>query len=425
MKRSVVTHHQTAGGRSLRATSRWMAGSMARCRSGRGSKGGARATPATHGPPWPQLPPDQSTVGHPARDRMPVPARPQPALVPSRLAFGRFRERLDGLPPLRLARQLLPHSRGWPGTPAVLLCLGLPARGPLAPPPAHLALPVAGQSPTPHRHTLLAPPPVGPMTPAEGAPLPAGHRPEPMTGPLPRARRPPRRTHPAVRGIPPSSLRDHTALRHTPGVGLLPQPQPDRGLGLKPHLRGDGGFLPAVRGLCLRLRPGPSHRYRSARLRIAVAATHGNLVMAPLAEGPRVLAADPARGVPCCGNAWSIPPQDPISQGSLGAPLLDPLPRQIVRSPWPGGEARRHAWLAGPRHRLGDGLAGLGGPLSQPPRHPPLRGCGPRGSMPANPEGSQILLQLRQPGRTRRRIHGEPPPIAEDTMSERLLTKQY
>src|SRR5918996_4652794 len=100
MNRSVVIHHWTAGWRSHWATSRWLAGSGRRRRSGRGGKRVAGAAAASRFVPLAQLQPDQEAVGQHDRHGMPVKAWPQPPLIliPAHFTFGLFMELLDGIP---------------------------------------------------------------------------------------------------------------------------------------------------------------------------------------------------------------------------------------------------------------------------------------------------------------------------------------
>src|SRR5918999_1916738 len=114
MNRSVVTHHWTAWWRSHRATSRWIAGSVCRRRSGRGGKRVARATAPPGAAPVAQLHPDQEAVGQHDRDRMAMEARPQPPLilVPAHLTFGLFMGLFDGIPAVGLAGPLFHRGRG-------------------------------------------------------------------------------------------------------------------------------------------------------------------------------------------------------------------------------------------------------------------------------------------------------------------------
>src|SRR5918911_536170 len=114
MNRSVVTHHCTAWWRSHRATSRWTAGSERLHGSGRGGNRVAGATLAGLAAALAHLQPGQKAVGQHPRDRVPVEAGPEAALVlvPSHLPFGLLMERLDGIPPMRIARQLLQAGRG-------------------------------------------------------------------------------------------------------------------------------------------------------------------------------------------------------------------------------------------------------------------------------------------------------------------------
>lgn len=81
MNRSVVTHHSTAWCRNHSATSRCMAGSVLRRDFGRGGKKLASATLALGAAPLLQVQPDQEAVGQHHGDRVPMEARPQPALV--------------------------------------------------------------------------------------------------------------------------------------------------------------------------------------------------------------------------------------------------------------------------------------------------------------------------------------------------------
>src|SRR5215831_3051331 len=128
MNRSVVTHHWTAWWRSHRATSRWTAGSGFLRESGRGGKRVAGATSAWLATPLLQLQPDQKAVGQHDRDRMPVKAEPQAALVlvPAHFPFGLLMELLDRIPPMGIPRQLFPRGGGRQVTPVVLPLLGLP-----------------------------------------------------------------------------------------------------------------------------------------------------------------------------------------------------------------------------------------------------------------------------------------------------------
>ena len=172
MKRSVVTHHWTAWWRSHRATSRWIAGSGRRRRSGRGGKRVARATPSPRSAPLAQLQPDQEAVGQHHGDRVPMEARPQPALVlsPAPLALGLFMTRFDRMPPRHQASQRFEGSIRGQVAPAILPRLGRPPAGSLPHQPAFVAIPSTRHPPTAYRDTRLAQPPVGALPPAHGAP---------------------------------------------------------------------------------------------------------------------------------------------------------------------------------------------------------------------------------------------------------------
>ena len=99
MNRSVDIHQSTAWWRSHRAPSRCTAGSARRQRSGRGGKRVAWATPICVALALPPLQPDQKAHGQHHCDRMPVKARPQPALilVPAQFLFGLLMQLLDGV----------------------------------------------------------------------------------------------------------------------------------------------------------------------------------------------------------------------------------------------------------------------------------------------------------------------------------------
>jgi hypothetical protein len=112
MNRSVVTRHWTARWRSHRVTSRWIAGSGVRRRSGRGGTRVAWAGPLALSVP-PPLQPDRKAVGRHHGDRTAVNTWPQPALVPTQLALGLLMELLDGIPAVGIAGQLL--QRGLSG----------------------------------------------------------------------------------------------------------------------------------------------------------------------------------------------------------------------------------------------------------------------------------------------------------------------
>jgi hypothetical protein len=194
MNRSVGTHHWTVWWRIHRATARWTAGRASRCRSGLGddralSGGGAGAAPARPRS-WRPASLSLRAGGNPSTGGLGTDPTPAP---PWLMAL------LDRVAAIRITSQLLQRGRGRQVTLGVFPPLRLPARGPLAQQPAHLALPVAGHPPTPHRHKVLAPPPFGPMAPANGVPLPAGHRSQQVIGPLHRACRLPLRTHPEGR----------------------------------------------------------------------------------------------------------------------------------------------------------------------------------------------------------------------------------
>ncbi len=135
MNRSVDTHQSIAWCRSHRATSRWTAGSARRQRSGRGGKRVAWATPFGMAMALPQLQPEQKAQGQPHRHRMPVKARPQPALIliPAPCLFGLLMELLDGIPALGIIHQLLQGGRGRQVTPRILVLLGRPTGRPLPP----------------------------------------------------------------------------------------------------------------------------------------------------------------------------------------------------------------------------------------------------------------------------------------------------
>ena len=100
MHRSVDIHQSTAWWRSHRATSRCTAGSARRQRSGRGGQRVAWTTPVSVALALPQRQPDQHAHDQHHGDRMPVKARPQPALilVPAPRLFGLLMPLLDGVP---------------------------------------------------------------------------------------------------------------------------------------------------------------------------------------------------------------------------------------------------------------------------------------------------------------------------------------
>jgi hypothetical protein len=145
MNRSVVTHHWTAWWRSHHATSRWIAGSVRRRRSGRGGKRVAGATSASRSVPLAQLQPDQEAIGQHHCHRVPMEPGPQPPLVliPAQFAFGLFMELLHRMAPMSIASQLVHRGRGRQITPVVLPLLGLAPRGALAQQPADLPLALA------------------------------------------------------------------------------------------------------------------------------------------------------------------------------------------------------------------------------------------------------------------------------------------
>ena len=143
MNRSVVIHHSTAWWRSHRATSRCTAGSVPRCRSGRGGKRVAWATPSRLVLSLPQLLPEQKAVCQHHGDGMPVETPPQPSLVlvPAQFPLGLFMELLDGMAAMGNVHQFLQGSRGRQVAPIVFALLWLTTSCPLSQQPAHVASP--------------------------------------------------------------------------------------------------------------------------------------------------------------------------------------------------------------------------------------------------------------------------------------------
>jgi hypothetical protein len=173
MNRSVVIHHSSAWWRSQRATSRWTAGSVPRCRSGRGGKRVAWATPSGMVLSLPQLLPQQKAVGQHGADGMPVETRPPPplVLVPTPFPLGLFMELLHRVAAMGHVHQLLQGGRGRQIAPVVLTLLRLSASGPLAQQPADAGLSWRRQAPPTQRQKLFTPPALAPLAPADGAPL--------------------------------------------------------------------------------------------------------------------------------------------------------------------------------------------------------------------------------------------------------------
>jgi hypothetical protein len=106
--------------------------------------------------------------------------------------------------------------------------------------------------------------------------------------PLPRLRLPLPRFQPAQQAGGPH-------LGH--GMPLTPRPQ--AALVLVPAQRPRGRFvklcarMPPLRVVRPRLRPRPPHGHRPGGLGLTVAAGHGNLAVAHLAQGPRILSLHP------------------------------------------------------------------------------------------------------------------------------------
>src|SRR5438128_6870808 len=186
MNRSVDIHQSTAWWRSHRAPSRCTAGSARRQRSGRGGKRVAWATPICVALALPPLQPEQKAHGQHHCDRMPVKARPQPALilVPAQFLFGLLMQLLDGVPAMGVVDQLLQRGRSRQVAPIILVVLGLPTRRSLSPQPADLAFAPPRAPPGPHGPALLAPPALAPVPPADRAPLAPGHGGQPVVDPL-------------------------------------------------------------------------------------------------------------------------------------------------------------------------------------------------------------------------------------------------
>jgi hypothetical protein len=182
MHRSVVIHHRSAWWRSHGATSRCTAGSVQRCRSGRGGKRIAWATSSRTVLSVSQLLPEQKAVCPHRPARMPMKARPQPPLVliPAPLTCGLCMALLDGLAALGNVHQRLPGRRGWQIAPIVRAFLRRPAGGPLPQQPANAGLVFRRQAPTPQCPALLAQPPRGPVSPADGAPRAPGQGRQPL-----------------------------------------------------------------------------------------------------------------------------------------------------------------------------------------------------------------------------------------------------
>src|SRR5712691_2250725 len=186
MNRFVDTHQNTAWWRSHRATSLCTTGSARRHRSGRGGKRVAWATPVWVGTALSQLQPDQKAHGQHHDDRMPVKARPQPALilVPAQLLFGLLMPLLDGVPAMGVVDQLLQRGRSRQVAPIILVFLGLPTRSALPEHPADTGCALRRDPPGAHGYALLAPPSLAPVPPADRTPLAPGHGGQHLVAPL-------------------------------------------------------------------------------------------------------------------------------------------------------------------------------------------------------------------------------------------------
>jgi hypothetical protein len=314
MKRSVVTHHRPAWCRNHRATSRCTAGRVLRRDCGRGGTRVARAPLPRLRLPLPLFQPAQQAGGPHHGHGMPLTPRPQAALVlvPAQRPRGRFVTLCARLPPLGQAGQRFQRSLRRQVAPAIWPRLGRPPGGLLPPQPARVALPSTRHAPTAYRDNLLAPPPCGALPPAHGAPLPAGHGLEPLirppqsTGrPMPQPHGevgPPR--HPRgclprlqagqhVRMIPIVGSGHHAAMRPCPRPRLREAHQRHLRCGPQRDLLRHARRLPPLRVVRPRLRPRQPHGHRPGGLGLTVAAGHGNLAVAHLAQGPRILSLHP------------------------------------------------------------------------------------------------------------------------------------
>src|SRR3989442_4363069 len=93
-------------------------------------------------------------------------------------------ELLNGMPTMGIIDQLLQRRRGWQVAPVEFVLLRLPASRPLPQQPADAGLALSRNAPGPDGHKLLAQPSLGPVPPADGAPLTPRNRRQHLVGPL-------------------------------------------------------------------------------------------------------------------------------------------------------------------------------------------------------------------------------------------------
>jgi hypothetical protein len=198
---------------------------------------------------------------------------------------------------------------------------------------------------------------------------------------------------------------------------LIEQRQRNLGLGLKRHLVWHAGFTPALWIVRPGLRQVQPHGHRPHRLRIGVATGHGDLTIADLPQGARVLPRHPHRHLALLGKTGVIQHQDTIAQGGFRDHLVHPLTVKVLCIPLHIGEELLQPLFTGAGHGLRHGIAVLVGQRGEQSRHIPLQGLPTLWPPEADLEGTQKVFQLRQLSRTGMHVHGYPPFGAEDTTS--------
>lgn len=179
-------------------------------------------------------------------------------------------------------------------------------------------------------------------------------------------------------------------------MGLVQQGQGQLGFGVEGHVLGHLGFLPAhrVRRPGFReVQPcghGPGHRP------LGVVAVNGDLTVADLAQGPRILAGDADGAVALLGETGVVEDQDAVAFTGQLQQQLHALPVEVVFIPGGSGEQALESLLGGPWHRLGDGVAILVGQFGEQAGEVAFEGVGTLGAGEVHAEGSEELGQFRQ-----------------------------
>ena len=355
-----------ASSRSQSQIWRCTSGSDTRRRSGRGGKSPPRSSRAGSLLPLLPLLPDQEAVRQHHAHRVPVEARPQPALilVPAQQPLGLLVVLLHPVPPVRvLHHPLQRHLR--PEVAPVVPPLAVARRPPRSASP-HDAAPTTSPASTRSATNRPRSQPLLPSRQRTDRHDRAAWRRDQGVGP-PR-RSPPRRASATAKSradgdhVPLAALLQagqevrvvavvgvggHAGLAHAPGLGPVQQVQGDLRLGLEGDLLGHLGLLAAVGvvGPVLgQVEPGGDRPGEGA---LGVVAVDGDLAVAGLAQGAGVLPGDADGALALLGEAGVVEDQDAVALGGQGEQALDALAVEVVlvpgdgRSAGPGGAARR------------------------------------------------------------------------------------